>query len=184
MSLQMFPIFVALLLLFAHANGLGNTGTVRYAVTVPLRCDFNPSSPACCTASSCRLRYSLLGRWATKKEVRPTPLLCQLACQKHFAQCENACECLADTEEVESSSACLCRRRTCMHQTVFNRCYTICSRAYEVCVRNCESGPCPLVAATTARFTLTVSGTCHLYCPRPSAVRQILSSVKQECRES
>lgn len=180
----MVPIFAALLLLFSRANGMGNTGSVRYSVSIRTPCSFNPDSPTCCAASLCRMRYRLSGSWETKKEVRPTPLLCQLACHKHLSQCENACECLADTEEVESSTACLCRRPRCRRQTVFNRCYSRCSGAYEVCVRTCASGRCPLVARTVTSLSLVVGGSCHLYCPPPSPLRQILASVKQECREA
>lgn len=151
--------------LISSASSLDVYGNLTYGIDLPRRCPRPFLSRCCRTNARCRMQYTLFGKWRNSVDTKPTALLCNRYCSKHYEMCRDGCICVTSVSEKESSKTCKCLRR--FHPRINPRkvCLEVCRKARADCLSNCTSSKrCPLVAETEAKFIYYVPGKCKTIC--------------------
>lgn len=175
-------IFLCLSLLnWRLAFALGNKETSQYSTTLGKECASVPKTASCCWhAGSCSLRHILKASWETKFDPDTTGHSCDSLCNHQQQKCQIKCYFVASTLEVESSERCKCVTDKGSAQNTFGQCLQVCNSGRSACRAGCESGTCPMKAATSVSLQVDVPGVCVPTCTGLNPVVADKTACKKE----
>ena len=162
--------FVTLVVLLPVAWALWDDCNSTYSTTTVTGCLSTVST--CCRPDPCKQLYQMQGRWSTGRDGTANAAACNTECNRHFRKCLSKCKCLAENTETirgpwPSRFRCKCKRDLSLlsEKGLRKKCSVACRKARAVCVSNCETGKCPIIARTTVDFKIFAVGKCARICP-------------------